>query len=204
VPVVPEGVPLDTGGIETAQTLDNERDALGPGAAGRPVLVTDIVPGAAPRGRVPRRPARRSLRIAGCTAVVLSVAALGFLVSDVVESNATYDRAHSALGATDHQAKSVSGQLAQLRSALALLSARVANDTATAEQDTNQLKAAQAELAALQKHVTQQTALIGSLHTCLGGVERALNALSVDRPDQVVLALQAVRPSCTSAAGANG
>jgi hypothetical protein len=128
---------------------------------------------------------------------------LGFVVSDAVEANGTYDRAHSALATTDHRTKSVSGELAQLRANLALLSARVANDSATAEQDTNQLRAAQAELAAVQAHVTQQTALIGSLHTCLAGVERALNALSVGRPSHAIVALQAVRPSCRSA-GADG
>jgi hypothetical protein len=204
VPVVPEGVLLDTGRIETAQTLDNERDALGLGESGSVVLVTDIVPAPPSRGRAPRHPARHVTRIVVGAVVLLCLAALGFLVSDAVGANATYDRAHAALRTTQRQTRSASAERAQLRAALALLSARVANDTATASQDANQLKAAQEELAALQQHVTQQTALIGSLHTCLGGVERALNALSVNRPDQVIVALQAVRPSCTSAAGASG
>jgi hypothetical protein len=195
---------LDTGRVETAQTLDNERDALGPGGTGSTVLVTDIVPAPPQRDRAPRRPARHVRRILGLAAVVLCAAALGFLVSDAVEANATYDRAHTALGSTGRQTKSVSGQLAELRAALALLSARVANDSAVAAQDTNQLRAAQAELAALRAHVTQQTALIGSLHTCLAGVERALNALSVGRPNHGIAALQAVKSSCKSAAGANG
>ncbi len=201
---MPEGVLQDTGRFQTAQTLDNEADALGPGGtAGDTVLVTDIVPGPPLPGRAPRRPARRARRIIGVTAVVVCIAALGYAVSDAVEANDTYDRAHSALAATDRQTKSVSGELAQLRATLALLSARVANDSAAATQDANQLKAAQAELTALQEHVTQQTALMDSLQTCLGGVERALNALSVGRPDQVIAALQAVKSSC-SAAGADG
>jgi hypothetical protein len=201
---VPEGVPQDTGRIHTAQTLDNEPDALGPGRLGAAVVVTDIVPGPSEPGRAPRRPARRAGRITGITVVALVLVALGFIVSDAVAANDTFDRAHAVLTTTDRQTRSVSAELTQLRASLALLSARVANDDAVAQEDANQVRTAQAELAALQAHVTQQTVLIGSLHTCLGGVERALNALSVSRPDQVVVALQAVKSSCTSAAGIDG
>ena len=115
-----------------------------------------------------------------------------------------YDRAHSALEATGRKTTSVSATLAQLRAALALLSARVASDNAADTQDTNQLKAARAALASLQAHVTEQTALIGSLQTCLGGVERALNALSVGRTDHPIAALQAVASSCKTAEAADG
>ena len=167
------------------------------------MFVTDIVPGPPLPGRALRRPAGRVGRIIGVTVVTLCIAALGYVLSDAVEANSTYDRAHSALTTTERQNKSVSGEFSQSRATLALLSARVANDSAAATQDANQLKAAQAELTALLEHVTQQTALIGSLQTCLGGVERALNALSVGRPDQVIAALQAVKSSC-SAAGADG
>jgi hypothetical protein len=201
---VPEGVLQDTGRFQTAQTLDHEPDALGPGrTAGDTVFVTDIVPGPPLPGRAPRRPARRVGRIMGVAVVVLCIAALGYVVSDAIQANSTYDRTHSALTTTQRQKNSVSGELAQLRATLALLSARVANDSAAATQDANQVKAAQAELTALLEHVTQQTALIDSLQTCLGGVERALNALSVGRPDQVIVALQAVKSSC-GAAGADG
>ncbi len=126
------------------------------------------------------------------------------MVNDTLQENASYDRAHSALETTGRKATSVSATLAQLHAALALLSARVASDSAAATQDTNELKAAQAALAAMQAHLTAQTALIGSLHTCLGGVERALNALSVGRPDHAIAALQAVTSSCKSAAAADG
>ena len=118
--------------------------------------------------------------------------------------NSSYDRAHSALEATGRKTTSVSATLAQLRAALALLSARVASDNAADTQDTNQLKAAQAALASLQAHVTEQTALIGSLQICLGGVERALNALSVGRTDHAIAALQGVASSCKSAEAADG
>jgi hypothetical protein len=194
----------ETGRFETAQTLDDEPDALDPVRPGSTVLVTDIVPAPPPRERVPRRPARRLRRITGVMVAALFAAAVGYVVTDAVQANATYDRAHSALGTTQRQTSSVSGELNQLRAALALLSARVASDSAAAAQDTNQLEAAQAELTALQAHVTEQTALIGSLHACLGGVERALNALSVGTPSRAILALQAVRSSCQSAAGADG
>ncbi len=135
---------------------------------------------------------------------VLFAAALGYVVNDAVQADARYDRAHAALGTTQRQSRSVSGELGRLHAALALLSARVASDTAAANQDTNQLKAAQTELSDLEAHVTQQKAQIGSLQTCLGGVERALNALSVGRPDHAIQALQAVTSSCQSAAAGSG
>ena len=168
------------------------------------VLVTDIVPGPpAPRRATPR-PARRLGWIIGLALALLFAAALGYVVNDTVQENASYDRAHSALETTGRKTTSVSATLAQLHAALALLSARVASDSAADTQDTNQLKAAQAALASLQAHVTEQTALIGSLQTCLGGVERALNALSVGRTDHAIAALQAVTSSCKSAAAADG
>ena len=52
--------------------------------------------------------------------------------------------------------------------------------------------------------MTQQKAQIGSLQTCLGGVERALNALSVGGQDHAIEELQAVTSSCLSAAAGNG
>jgi hypothetical protein len=204
VPVLYGGVLRDTGRFETAETLHNEHDALGPGRAGNSVLVTDIVPGRRQPGRAPRRPARRLRWITGVTVGILFAAALGYVVTGAVKANDRYDRAHAALSATERQTRSVSSERSQLHAALALLSAHVASDSAAATQDTNQLKAAQTALADLEAHVTEQTALIGSLQACLGGVERALNALSVGRPNHAIAALEAVTSSCQSAAAVDG
>ena len=207
VPVLYGGVLRDTGRFDTAETLHNEHDALGPGRTGSDLRVTDIVPGQPSPGRAPRRPARRLSRITVVTIVtvgILFAAALGYVVTGAVQANDRYDRTHAALGTTERQTRSVSRERGQLHAALALLSAHVASDSAAATQDTNQLKAAQTALADLEAHVTEQTALIGSLQTCLGGVERALNALSVGRPNHAIAALEAVTSSCQSAASTDG
>jgi hypothetical protein len=67
-------------------------------------------------------------------------------------------------------------------------------------QDAAQLKAVQAALAQAQASVTQQGTTIAGLQDCLGGVEQALNALSVGDLDQAVSHLSAVAAPCQQVA----
>ena len=81
---------------------------------------------------------------------------------------------------------------------------QVGNDTTALNQDAAQLLGAQTSLAAAQAHVTQQASLIGSLKTCLGGVEQALNALAVENQPQAIAALNSVSSQCTTAEASSG
>ncbi len=134
----------------------------------------------------------------------LFAAALGYLIDDQVQARDQYDQAQSALGVTREQTSTVSADLATLHRNLDLLTAQVGSDTTALNQDASQLKGAQAALAAAQAHVSQQSSQIASLKTCLGGVERALNALSVGRKVRGLAALQSVSASCSSAAASSG
>ena len=134
----------------------------------------------------------------------LFAAALGYLIDDQVQARDQYDQAQSALGVTREQTSTVSADLATLHRNLDLLTAQVGSDTTALNQDASQLKGAQAALAAAQAHVSQQSSQIASLKTCLGGVERALNALSVGRKVRALAALQSVSASCSSAAASSG
>jgi hypothetical protein len=137
------------------------------------------------------------------SAAVLA-ACLGYLLSDAVQANHRYDRALHILGTTRATTAVVSHDLAQARVDLRLVTQQVGNDTTTLAQDTSQLEGARSALSAAQAHVFEQALLLGSLHTCLGGVERALNALAVGSQAKAAASLGAVSSSCAAAVNASG
>jgi len=142
--------------------------------------------------------------IVGIVAGALLAAALGYLIDDQVQAHDRFDRARTSLGVTRHQTGTVSAQLATLRRDLGLLTAQVGSDTTALNQEGSQLQGALGALAAAQAHVSQQSSQIASLTTCLGGVERALNALSVAKKGRAIAALESVSASCSSAASSSG
>jgi chromosome segregation ATPase len=129
---------------------------------------------------------------------------LGRLVDDQVRTRQQFDRAHTALRETRHQTGTVSGQLAELSRALAVLDTQVGSDTTALNQDASQLQGARTALATSQAHVSQQASLINSLQTCLDGVEQALNALSVGNQPSAIAALNSVSSSCSAASASSG
>ena len=147
---------------------------------------------------------RRARWVVGLTVGALFAATLGYLVADQVRAHDRFDQAHTALGVTNHRTSTVSAHLAGLRRDLAVLITQVGNDATALRQDASELTGAQSALVSAQVHVSQQATLIGSLQTCLGGVERALNALSVDRQPRAITALEAVSKSCSAASSASG
>ncbi len=142
--------------------------------------------------------------IVGLALAALLAASLGYLVDDQVRAHDQLDHARSSLGVTKHQTKITSAELADLRRELDLLTKQVGSDTTALNQDGSQLKGAQAALAAAQAHVAQQDTRITSLATCLGGVERALNALSVGKRPRAIAALESVSASCSTAEAFSG
>ncbi len=137
-----------------------------------------------------------------CVALVGS--ALGYLLEGAAQANHAYDRARASLFTTRHHTTVVSHELAQARTDLALLTRQVGNDTTALSQDTSALQGARAALSAAENHVSQQATLLTSLNTCLGGVEQALNALSVGNQSSAVAALNGVSQSCSAAEAASG
>lgn len=142
--------------------------------------------------------------IVGLLAGALFAAALGLLVADQVRLHDQLGRARSSLVVTQHQTKTTSVQLAGLRRDLDLLTRQVGSDATALNQDGAQLAGAQAALAAALAHVSQQDTRISSLRTCLGGVEQALNALSVGKKPRAIAALESVAASCSSAEAFSG
>ena len=151
-----------------------------------------------------RRWSRRTRLVAGILVGAVLLAVLGFLVVDLVQQHRGYDQAHASLLTTRHRSALVSGQLARLHHDLDILTTQVGNDSTALAQVTAQLKGAQWALALTRANVTQQSTLITSLQTCLGGVEQALNSLAVGSQDRAASELSAVSSSCTTAAAASG
>ncbi len=169
----------------------------------RSLLETDRRPFAVeppPRHRL----SRRARWIVAVVTGALVAAALGWLVADQVRADDQFGRAQTSLGVTRQHTETVSAQLAELSRDLSVLETEVGNDTTALNQDAAQLLGAQTSLAAARAHVTQQASLIGSLKTCLGGVEQALNALAVDNQQQAIAALNAVSSQCTTAEASSG
>lgn len=169
----------------------------------RSVLETDRRP--LPTGPAPsQRVSGRARWILAMVPVALVAAALVLLITDQITAYDQFGRAQRSLGITRRHTQTVSAELNELSRDLRVLKTQVGSDTTALNQDASQLLGAQTSLSAAQAHVTQQASLIGSLQTCLGGVEQALNALAVGNQPQAIAALNAVSSSCTAAEASSG
>lgn len=120
-----------------------------------------------------------------------------------VRANASSERAHQTLEGTETQIRLATSRLTAVRSALAVTEEQVGTDSDSLARDTQELNAARGALADVRAHVSQQSETIDDLHLCLGGIERALNALSVDDQADAIAALDAVSSSCEGASGSD-
>jgi len=137
-------------------------------------------------------------------AFALFAGTLGYVTGNEVQANTQFDRTHHLLDATRLQIAAVAHALTVVRHDLDGVNGQVAVDSTTLANDTTKLDGATTALATSQANVSQQTSATVNLQTCLGGVERALNALALGDPNRAVGALNAVAGSCGSAVAANG
>jgi hypothetical protein len=134
-------------------------------------------------------------------AVALVAATLGYLISDQISQNDRFDRTRTSLALTHQHAGQVAHLLAALHRDVAILERQVGAAANAWRQDNAQLDAAESTLALLQSDVSQQGSHITALHTCLVGIQQALNALAVDDEVSAVDALNSVETSCSVASG---
>jgi len=130
--------------------------------------------------------------------------ALGYVTGNEVQANTQFDQTHRLLETTRLRIAVVAHDLAVVRHDLEIVNGQVAVDSTTLANDTTKLDGARTALADAQATVLQQTSSTVRLHTCLGGVQRALNALALGDPNRAVSALTAVAGSCQSAVSAGG
>lgn len=155
----------------------------------------------APSG--PRRPARRRWPWV-VAAAVLFLGLLAGVIRNEVQASRRFDTAHRSVLANQYGIALVLADVAGVRRQLAAVDQQVGTDSVALTQDTSELKAAQTALSDARSHVSVQSTTIGSLVVCLGGVEQALTALSVNDQPRVIAALDAVSASCHQLAGSGG
>jgi hypothetical protein len=133
---------------------------------------------------------------------VAYVAVLALLIGGVVVAVT----ANHGLRATNHQLTAVRVRLEQTigRAQVAEhhLKAVAAESTAagtTLSTETAQLTAAQAQLASTEADVFTNGVSIGQLDTCLAGVERALNQISLNDQQGAEASLDGVATACRAA-----
>jgi hypothetical protein len=170
-----------------------------PQAAGRRSAALERK-GASRRRPRPMDQARQVRWVVCIVLFALFAGALSYLVLDEMRANDQVAQTRPTLDAVHAQVSAASQQLAVARRDLSLVSTQLGSDSTALNQDVSQLKAARSTLRTAQSHVSEQTAQIGSLHKCLGGVEQALNALAVKRQGRAIVALNSVSTSCQAAA----
>jgi hypothetical protein len=156
----------------------------------------------------PRTESRRRRRRRGWVVLVFSfallAAAIGALLFDAAAANSRYDHAHHLLSMTRATTDVVSRDLVAARIDLHLVTQQVGSATTALAQDTSELEGAQSALSAAKAHVFEQASLLNSLHTCLAGVEQALNALAIGHQSKAADALKWVATPCSTAVNASG
>ncbi len=151
------------------------------------------------------RPIPRRRRVTALVAsMVLLGVVVGFLLVNAAQTNHRYDHSRHVLATTRVTTAVVSRDLAAARTDLHLVTQQVGSDSTALVQDTSQLQGARSALIAAQAHVSAQASLLSSLHSCLAGVEQALNALAVDNQSKAADALKWVATPCAAAVNASG
>jgi hypothetical protein len=153
----------------------------------------------------PRSPSpRRRLWILPAGLLIITGTGLGLLVHDVKQTNARFDRTHQILNTTVARLQLERSDQAALQKDVNALESQATDASSSLSQETSQLQSVLASLAHVQTDVSQQGSSIVGLQDCLGGVEQALNALSVGDQRSAITALDAVTTSCESAVAASG
>jgi len=146
-----------------------------------------------------RRGHRVLLAVAVVLVLVLVGTAVGLVAGDVARTNRQFDRTQRSLDVTQAHTRAVLADLTQVRQELGGVSVQVFLATKALAQDAADLTTAHSELLVAQSDVSNQTTVIADLQTCLGGVQQALNALSVNDQGRAIDALDSVAPQCNGA-----
>jgi hypothetical protein len=152
-----------------------------------------------------RRPAPgRRLWLAIAAFLLVTGSGLGYLVHDERQANTRFDVTHSLLRSTEGQLRAELAAQSDLQNAVFVLESQSTQTGASLAQTTSDLQGVEASLTNERANVAQQGTSIVGLQTCLGGVEQALNALSVGDQRSALAALGAVTSSCQSAVATGG
>lgn len=175
---------------------------------GGATVVTDLAwvePEASSREVGGVRPPRRRWGWAiPLAALVVGVSLLSYVVTNETHVNTQFDQTHHALDVTRSRENATLANLTAVRRQLSVVNGQVSATSTALAQATVQLQGVQKSLASAQANVTDRTSTIGDLHTCLAGVEQALNALAVADQTHAIDALNGVSASCAGAVASDG
>jgi uncharacterized protein HemX len=177
----------------------------GPDTKGRESMVFSVLePQRDQTGPVLTKPtATRRAGIPGLVLLMLIVLVGGglvYLVGNQRQANTQTDQAHATWHTTRHHIATAVSDLTVIGRELRADNRTIHVVGPALAQDAAQVKAVQATLAQTQASVLQQGTTIAGLQACLGGVEQALNALSVGDLDQAISHLSAVATPCQQVA----
>jgi hypothetical protein len=169
---------------------------MAPSVLTREHLIDQIAPA--------RWPSQRRWWMVGLALFALSAGLFGYLAGNEVQVNTQFDQAHASLDTAQHRFSVTLSNLATVRRDLHVIDGGIADDTTALTDDSSEIKGLQAALDQAQAMVSSQGVAIGDLQTCLGGVQKAVNALSVGDQNDGISALDAVSGPCQSAAASSG
>jgi hypothetical protein len=133
-------------------------------------------------------------------AVLVVAAVLVCIAGNERQANTQFDQAdHSVVQTTDRIAAADS-ELTEVRNDLRFLGLQISVSETALSADSTLLQGVRGALAQAQTDASGKASYIVSLKTCQGGVQQALNALSVGDESHAVAALTAVSTACQSAA----
>jgi septal ring factor EnvC (AmiA/AmiB activator) len=159
--------------VALALELEDERDFL-----------LEALPGTARR----RRP-----WVPITLAALVLAAVLVFIAGNERQANTQFDQARDRIAAAE-------AELTEVRNNLRFLRVQISVSERALSDDTTLLQGVRAALAQAQTDASNKSSYIVSLKTCQGGVQQAVNALSVGDESHAVAALTAVSTACQSAA----
>ncbi len=149
-------------------------------------------------------PHRRRRRLSGAVAALILIAGSVAVVKNEVQTNGRFARYQASLSVTKQTLRLTRTDLASLQRELSALDSGLSQSKSALATDVDQLQTVAAALQKSEQVVSQQGSSIVALQSCLGGVEQALNALSVGDHGSAIRALDDVSANCHSAAATDG
>jgi hypothetical protein len=143
----------------------------------------------------------------GWIAVVPVLAVCGvfsLLAGNELQADTQFAQAHDAVLQTTGRIAATEARLTAVRQDLRVLRVQVDASETFLSSDTTLLQAVRGALVQAQSDSAEKTQYIANLKTCEGGIQQALNALSVGDKTHAVSALTGVSVACQSAAATSG
>ena len=162
-------------------------------------LQVEAVPPAACTRRGNRTP-----RVVIAVGLLIVLGVLVFVLGNERQATTQFDLAHDALVQTNGRIVAMGIELAGARRDLQILKVQISSSETTLSSDSATLQSVRTALVQAQQDASDKSSYIANLETCQGGVQQALNALSVGDENHAVSALNDVSAACQSVTGSGG